>query len=169
MTYAHMTTGTTTFLQNRVEDYDPALFTFMRNRQTTAVYYESTKKSSIFSAGSSFTILKSYLPIPDKGFVIIQHIPVARETNKLFIQKMNDSFDSFTLARGLHAARVLEAKKRNNFAVMMVWENEAAYDEWMNNDRNETDFTSLVRKPTYFVERAFTQTYQIIYDDIHAQ
>src|SRR5699024_7326807 len=119
-TYAHMTTGTTEFLQNRVENHHTVSFTFMRNRQTTAVYYESPKKRSLFSAGLSFTILKSYLPIPDKGFVIMQHIPVAKETNKLFIQKMNDSFDSFTLAKGLIAARVLEAKKRNNFVVMMV-------------------------------------------------
>lgn len=164
-----MTTGTADFLQKRIEKYTQFSFTMMHNMQTTAVYYESTKKRSIFAAGSSYSIMKSYLPIPDKGFVVMQYIPVAKDTEKVFVQKLDESFDSFTLATGLIAARVLQTKKRDTFQIMMIWKSEADFEIWKKSKSTQTDFTTLVRKPTYFVERAFTQTYHIMEDPLQTQ
>lgn len=163
--YAFTTTGTTDFLQKLTDKHHEYEFTFMKNRQTTAVYYESEHKKRIFAAGSQFTIIKQYLPIPTNGFVVMQTIPVARESRKIFIEKMERTFDTFTLAKGLNAARVLLAKRKNSFQIFMVWENEAMYDDWTDNAVKGTDFSALVRKPTYFTERAFTQTYRIIEDE----
>src|SRR5699024_4365930 len=160
--YAFTTTGTTDFLKKLTDKHREHEFTFMKNRQTTAVYYESESKKRIFVAGSQFTIVKQYLPIPTSGFIVMQTIPVAHESRKIFIEKMERTFDTFTLARGLKAARVLQAKRKNSFQIFMVWDSEGMYDDWIDNTEKATDFSALVRKPTYFTDRAFTQTFQIL-------
>lgn len=163
--YAFTTTGTTDFLQKIIARHHEYDFLLMKNRQTTAIYYESEKRKSIFAAGSTYSVMKDYLPIPEKGFVVMQTIPVARDSRKVFVEKLNRTFDTFTLAEGLIAARVLQAKKKDTFVIFMVWEKESLYDTWKDSEEDETDFAELVRKPTYFAERSFIQTYHIIEED----
>jgi len=54
--YAFMTTGTSHFLKKITDKHPNIDFYFMRSGTSTLVYYENTKKKSIFVSGRTFSV-----------------------------------------------------------------------------------------------------------------
>ncbi|HLR64057.1 MAG TPA: hypothetical protein VK075_01375 [Pseudogracilibacillus sp.] len=165
MKYAYTTTGTTHFLQSLTEKHAQHDYTFMKNINNTLVYYETSTKRSIFTAGNKYDILHAYRSLPNQGFVVIQHIPIAKDALKSFQSKLTHTFENVTLTSGLECARILKVRRKSECHIFTFWEKEADYDLWLKEQNDQDPFLSLVRQPAYFAERAFKSRYYILSDE----
>src|SRR5699024_12286421 len=82
--YGFMTTGTAAFLHQLMEKQPKKEFQFMRSGTKALLYYEDTKKKSIFVSVRSGEILFNTSLFASKGFVVIYHIPVPHEETAVF-------------------------------------------------------------------------------------
>src|SRR5699024_12678758 len=82
--YAHMTTGTLSFLQKIVSKHALSNYFFMQQGLNTSIYYESNRKKTIFSSGRSYYILFSKGELIDKGYSTLDYIPVTDDSGKIF-------------------------------------------------------------------------------------
>src|SRR5699024_4429773 len=85
--YSFTMTGTTDFLKQVAEKYPHKTFYFMRNGGTTLVYYEDTNPKSIFVSGKSYQIQYGDSELVDKGFVVLDFIPITDEEGSYFEEK----------------------------------------------------------------------------------
>src|SRR5690625_785681 len=82
--YAHMTTGTLSFLQKIVSKHALSNYLFMQKGLNTAIYYESNRKKTMFSSGRSYDIRFSKGECIDKGYITLDNIPVTDDSVKIF-------------------------------------------------------------------------------------
>src|SRR5699024_3294816 len=155
MKYAYTTTGTTHFLQSLTEKHAQHDYTFMKNINNTLVYYETSTKRSIFTAGNKYDILHAYRSLPNQGFVVIQHMPIANDALKSSQPKLTDTFDYGTLAAVLECARIFEVRRTRVCHIFTFWEKDADYDVSLQEHNEQDPFLWLVRQPASFAESAF--------------
>lgn len=165
--YAHITTGTLSFLKT-LENKNPSIrFLYMQQGLTTSAYYESNKKKSVFSTGRSYQIVSETGHLTHTGYVTLDNVPVTDDSIKSFEMQFKDNnLPAFSMP-GFVAYRLLKPQKGNMYTLFYVWESERYYKYWKESDeykafikKNET------RLPAYFANRPFTQTYKIIEEDI---
>ncbi len=163
--YGFMTTGTTHFLKKLIKSHQTTTFYLMKYAGTTLVYYEHTKKRSIFVSGKTFKIIKQYGQLEQSGFVSMHHVPVMDDVKTIFEEKMVAPFQQMETTNGVTSIRFLQPTKGNTYVIFIVWNSEKAFQQWT---REKIDFSSIVRQPAYFGERAFTQTYRMLKEDDEA-
>src|SRR5690625_7085312 len=89
--YAHMTTGTLSFLQKIVSKHALSNYFFMQQGLNTSIYYESNRKKTIFSSGRSYDILFSKGEFIDKGYITLDNIPVTDDSVKILEDQFIDN------------------------------------------------------------------------------
>src|SRR5690625_1039986 len=111
--YAHMTTGTLSFLQKIVSKHALSNYFFMQQGLNTSIYYESNRKKTIFSSGRSYDILFSTGEFIDKGYITLDNIPVTEDSVKIFEAQFKDNnLPAFSMP-GFVAYRLLKPLKGN--------------------------------------------------------
>src|SRR5699024_11707716 len=80
--YAHMTTGTLSFLQKIVSKHALSNYFFMQQGLNTSIYYESNRKKTIFFSGRSYDILFSTGEFIDKGYITLDNISITEDSVK---------------------------------------------------------------------------------------
>lgn len=164
--WAFMTTGTAHFLKDLTESHPEINFHFMRSGVSTLVYYESKKKKSIFVSGRSFNILKNDGVLNEKGFVVMDFIPVTEEGMDIFEEKTKQQFSIIENTNGLITLKLLKQLKKNTYVILSQWETERHYKNWQKSDEYEqANFANLARLPAYFAERPFTSTYYMVKEE----
>lgn len=164
--WAFMTTGTIPVLQKITEQYDDITFHYMRNGRSTLVYYESERKKGVFASGRAYALLHNSGQLNEKGFVVMEHIPVVEDAQDLFENNMQAFLPKLARAYGLHAIKFLKATKGLTYCMVTQWKSEEAYRTFESSSMH--DFyqdAKLARKPAYFAERPFTSVYYMIEED----
>lgn len=164
--YAFMTTGTSHFLKKITDKHPNIDFYFMRSGTSTLVYYENTKKKSIFVSGRTFSVLYQSGDIFNKGFIVMQHVPVTEDGMKIFEEKVKNELPMFQAQEALIATRLLKQLKSRQYIILTQWRTEDEYIKWEKSDQHEKfDFSKKARLPAYFAERPFTSSYTMIKDN----
>src|SRR5690625_4854965 len=110
--WAFMTTGTQDFLEKLMERHPSIRHYFMKDGANTLVYYEDTKKKSIFVSGRRFEILYKKADIWNLGFIAMEHIPVDKQSAQLFESRFEEHFSILNDLGELLSARLLKDRKR---------------------------------------------------------
>lgn len=164
--WASFTSGTYHFLQELTQKHRQTDFYFMRNNQSTLVYYEHKQKKSIFVSGKTFSILQTAGPIQAKGFITMEHIPVTDDGVKLFQDRLASLFPELVDRSGVTAMRALKGVKKQEFVIMTQWKNERYEQLWKESPfHKEQDLRQFTRLSAYFAERPFTNEYYMIEKD----
>lgn len=164
--YAHMTTGTLSFLQKIVSKHALSNYFFMQQGLNTSIYYESNRKKTIFSSGRSYDILFSKGEFIDKGYITLDNIPVTEDSVKTFEAQFKDNnLPAFSMP-GFVAYRLLKPLKGNMYTILYAWESEMYYKYWKESEEYKRFLAQTeTRLPAYFADRPFTQTFTIVEED----
>lgn len=164
--YAFTTTGTTEFLEKLMLRHPKIVYKLMRGNNTTLVYYEGSKKRSIFASGTGYEILFQHKPIWEFGFVAMEHIPVLEESIPLFEGNFAREYDAIKNIPTLLSARLLKEIKSTNYLFITQWESEAHYEDWKKGEEiKQSFFANKTRLSTYFANRPFTNKYHLIKEE----
>lgn len=160
--FASITTGTTKFLKNFIESHQKIDFYLMKHGATTLIYYEHKRKKSVFVSGKSYSIIKQHGQVQQIGFVSMHHVPVMDDVKTIFEEKISAPLETMKQVTGVSAIRLLQPIKNNTYVIFIIWNSEKNFQRW---ERTKMDFSTLVRQPAYFGERAFTQTFRMLKED----
>jgi heme-degrading monooxygenase HmoA len=159
---AFMTTGTAHFLKDITAKHQKKDFYFMKSGMSTLVYYEDDKKKSIFVSGRTYDIIHEIGGIKHTGFVIMHHIPVSEEEMPLFEERTKRLLTSIQQTNGVQSGKLLRQDKSNQYVVMMQWPTERDYTLWQKQADHELAFSKNMKLPAYFMDRPFTNSYQML-------
>lgn len=161
--YAHITTGTLSFLQTLVNKHPSIDYLFMQQGLSTSAYYESNDPKTIFSTGRSYEIISKIGNLINQGYITLDNIPVTGDSIKSFEEQFTDrNIPAFSMP-GFVAYRLLKPLKGNMYTLLYAWESEMYYKYWKESDEYKAFYEKTkTRLPAYFADRPFTQTYTII-------
>src|SRR5690625_464988 len=141
------------------------IFYFMKNA-ATVVYYEHSKRKSIYSSTIRFSIIKQFNTIEKKGFVTMEHIPVTGDGAQMFEEQVIQAFPILVNRSGVVAMRFLKQWKRHHYVLFTQWKTEKFAEKWRRSDEfSAFDFKSNVRTQAYFPERPFQNDYYMIEEE----
>ncbi|HLR54241.1 MAG TPA: antibiotic biosynthesis monooxygenase family protein [Pseudogracilibacillus sp.] len=168
--YSFTTTGTTDFLKQVAEKYPHKTFYFMRNGGTTLVYYEDTNPKSIFVSGKSYQIQYGDSELVDKGFVVLDFIPITDEEGSYFEEKAKKQLNELAKDPGVTAVKLLSEKGNNTFVILTQWKTEEHHARWKKmSTKQELNFAKSAKLPAYFLERPFTHHYYMLNNEADEQ
>ncbi|CAG9609267.1 antibiotic biosynthesis monooxygenase family protein [Pseudoneobacillus rhizosphaerae] len=122
--YIYITTGTYEFLRIIKEKHPNDSFLLMENMEHALLLHE-TNGVTVFKTSRNYEVFESNGPIPEKGFVALNHVPITEEGKPLFehhIKKL--------LGLGMNSIRMLRPLKSNVYIILTIWENELAFKTW---------------------------------------
>lgn len=165
--YAHMTTGTFSFLKTLINKDTSISPLFMQQGLNTTAYYESNSKKSTFSTGRSYEIIYQVGHLKQEGYITLDNIPVTDDSIKSFEMQFKDDFIPAFSMPGFVGYRLLKPLRGNMYTLLYAWESERYYKYWKESDEYKIFLQkSETRLPAYFANRPFTQTYTLIDEDI---
>ncbi|SRR5699024_9510341 len=160
-----MTNGTLNFLKSLNKKHPNIHFYFMNNGTSTVVYYEGNHKN-VFSSGRTYNVLTSKGDIQDKGFIVMNNIPVAEEEHPVFEDRFKNRQNGVETMPGFQAFRLLSPAKGNTYIVLTQWASEQDFENWKKSDQfAKAHQEKTTKPPAYFLERPFITSYQMIDPD----
>jgi len=161
---AFMTIGTLSFLQQLTKKHPSTNIYLMNHTEenSSLAYYEGIGKN-IFTAGKTYDILLTTKELRESGFVIMHNIPITKENQPIFEERMEKALNTIEKIPGFYAGRLLKHIKKHHYVVLTQWASLHDFDRWKTSDT----FIALSTKhmqPAYFASRAFTTSY-IMYDE----
>ncbi|MGM8212048.1 antibiotic biosynthesis monooxygenase family protein [Virgibacillus sp. W0430] len=162
---AYMTTGTIDFLKQLERKYKAIPFHFMSNPNGALAYYEG-KGKSVFQSGRTYHVLLSKGEISEKGYVVMNNIPVTEEGRPVFEDLFDKRQNEMDKVPGFHAFRLLQPNRGNTYVVFTQWSSEVDYLNWKDSDAFKNSHSEhAVKPPAYFADRPFVSTYDMIAED----
>src|SRR5699024_11579408 len=109
------------------------------------LYYEDTKKKSIFVSGRSGEILFNTSLFASKGFVVMYHIPVPQEETAVFEYKIKSRLKRIADHPNVNAIRFLNENKFIYYIIILQWKKEREYNHCIkiSSDKN-SKFLNIV-------------------------
>lgn len=159
---AYMTIGTYDFLAKLQEKHPKIPFYFMAGSSGTLAYYEGSHKN-IFAAGRAYEILETSGDIKEKGFVVMNNIPVTDEGTAMFEERFKQRQSELDKTAGFQAFRLLRPKKGNTYVAVTQWVSETDFDNWKNSDAFKKQHQAGPAKPpAFFADKPFITSYLMI-------
>jgi heme oxygenase (mycobilin-producing) len=157
---AYMTNGTIDFLMKLSNKYPAIKFHFMAGPSNDVAYYEGTKQK-VFQAGRSYDVLIQSGDIQEKGYVVMNNIPVTDEGKPVFEYNFKKRKGEVDNKVGFQAFRLLKPIKGNTYVVFTQWYSANSYEQWKNSEEFQNAHSGT-KPPAYFAERPFVNTYNMI-------
>jgi|SRR5699024_9795199 len=167
--WAFMTTGTYSFLKQLEESKPKIDFHFMKSDAHVLMYYESERKKSVFAAGRSYEVLFQSGSVAEKGFVVMNNIPVTDDNRPVFEDRFKNRSRKIEVMPGFVAFRLLKPLKGSTYIVLTQWRTKKDYDLWTESEQFKQAHDNKMRQPAYFGDRPFLHTYYLIEDEEESQ
>ncbi len=131
----YMTTGTYTFLKTIKEKHANETIFLMQNGQTALLLHETSGKT-VFASPRRYEVVDGKGTIQNKGFVVMNHIPVTEEGRPLIEYRFKNQVGVIENEPGFIAIRVLRPIKSDTYVILTIWKKESDFNNW-------TDFKSF--------------------------
>jgi heme oxygenase (mycobilin-producing) len=155
-----ITTGTLDFLKKIENKYPMETLVTMANVSGALLLHETNGKT-IFNVPRGYEVLDTAGEIKDKGFVVMNNIPVTDEGRPLFEQEYKNRAQSLSKDAGFIAARVLRPMKSNTYVTLTIWENESDFQ----NSKNLNNFSEILDQKELGIDtgsKPYTTQYTIV-------
>ncbi|WP_284139476.1 MULTISPECIES: antibiotic biosynthesis monooxygenase [unclassified Virgibacillus] len=159
---AFMTNGTYHFLKKLQDNHPHFHLYFMRNDSSTLAYYEADNKQ-LFAAGRAYDILLSVGTLNEKGYIVMNNIPVTEDGQPVFENRFKKRQHDIIAFPGFQAFRLLKPVKGNTYVVLTQWASENDFENWKNSEQFQEAHQG--RKPAYFADRPFLTNYHMIKEE----
>ncbi len=125
----YMTTGTYTFLKTIKEKHANEIIFLMQNGQTALLLHETSGKT-VFASPRRYEVVDGKGTIQNKGFVVMNHIPVTEEGRPLIEYRFKNQVGVIENEPGFIAIRVLRPIKSDTYVILTVWKKESDFNNW---------------------------------------
>ncbi|WP_100011418.1 antibiotic biosynthesis monooxygenase family protein [Lentibacillus sediminis] len=159
---AYMTIGTQDFLKKLQEKHEEIPIYLMNSTSGSLAYYESEEKN-IFSSGKAYDIVLESGQMEEKGYVVMNNIPVTDEGRKPLEERFRERKGTIEQTPGFQAFRFLRPQKGNTYVVLTQWASANDFENWKNSDQFKKAHKGQQKvKPTaYFPDKPFVTTYHM--------
>lgn len=127
----YITTGTFDFLQQLKEKHSNETIFLMQNGENTLLLHE-TEGKTVFSAPRGYEVVDGKGTIEQKGFVVMNNIPVTDEGRPVLEYRFKNRAGLIEKEPGFIAIRVLRPIKSDTYIILTVWEKESDFNKWTN-------------------------------------
>lgn len=159
-----MTTGTLDFLIKIANNYSDEKMLTMVNENGALLLHES-KNDTVFNQPRRYEVIESVGELVNKGFVVMNNIPVTEEGRPLFEHQFKNRSGKLETQAGFTALRVLRPSSSNTYVILTIWENETSYQHWKSTDSFKDSHTTNVSvnktQPKIFESASYISTYTI--------
>lgn len=129
--YIYMTAGTIDFLRTIKNKYPNEKMMTIENEDGALLLHE-TGGDTVFKEPRKYEILDSVGTIGDKGFVVMNNIPVTDEGRPIFEYRFKNRAKQIENETGFIAIRVLRPLSSSTYIIMTVWDDENSFKNWKN-------------------------------------
>jgi heme oxygenase (mycobilin-producing) len=160
--YLYMTTGTSNFLKIIKEKNPKESLLLMENTEHALLLHE-TNGPTIFKTSRKYEIFEAvgHLEL-EKGFVAMNHVPVAEEGKPLFEHHIKKKF-----GLGVNSLRMLRPINSDVYIILTIWENELSFKTWQKTKAYTDAFVGvnsnigIAAKTNLFSSNPYIATYYI--------
>lgn len=162
-----MTIGTLRFLKQLIQKHPSIHFYLMNNilEMSSLAYYEGRGKS-VFTSGQRYNIFLTSGDLQEKGFVVMNHLPIAKEGQPLFEDRFKKRQGHIETMPGFQAFRLLKPIRGNNYIILTQWASQADFETWKTSDEFlNSHHQSAIKPPAYFASHPFTTSFRMAEED----
>ncbi|WP_077623117.1 antibiotic biosynthesis monooxygenase family protein [Sediminibacillus massiliensis] len=162
----YMTHGTFDFLLKQKQKHTQEKIFLMQANDSTLAYQESEGKS-VFEEPRKYESFVSDGSIQEKGFVVMNNIPVTDEGRPIFETQFKSRAGSMAEVEGFQALRVLRPLHGNKYIVFVQWDKEESYKKWKNSQSFQKAHSSgkAKERPPYHAGPSYTNEYHMVDPD----
>ncbi|MCM3739561.1 antibiotic biosynthesis monooxygenase [Oceanobacillus luteolus] len=158
---AHMTKGTIDFLQKLAEKNPDQNIKLMQSNEGGLAYYEHNPKK-LFQSGRTFEILEETGVILQNGYVVMNNIPVAEESQPIFEDRFKKRKQAVENMPGFQAFRLLRPEKGEIYVVLTQWATKKHFEDWKASDVfSEAHKNEAVKSSSYLFKNAYVADYMM--------
>jgi heme oxygenase (mycobilin-producing) len=171
----YITHGTYDYLKKLKDMNENENMLLLQNEDTTYLFHE-TLGESVFKEPQRYEAVdQSGNLVFDRGFAVINFIPVTEEGRPLFEYRFKNRAGQIENEPGFVAMRVLRPISSDTYAIFTLWEDENAFTNWQNSKSFEkahakkktSDESSSAnnKHPQIFPRPSYVKKYNVIKGD----
>ncbi|MEJ8766494.1 antibiotic biosynthesis monooxygenase [Oceanobacillus sp. HCA-5259] len=162
---AYMTNGTIDFLLQMEKKHEELDLKLMENNAGGLLYYEHPTKE-IFQSGRKYEILEATGEIQQRGYVVMNNIPVAEESRALFEDRFKRRKHSVEAMPGFQAFRVLRPYKGTTYVILTQWSSKKDFEYWKaSGEFQEAHELDQVKPSSYLFKNTYLATYDMYVEE----
>lgn len=129
----YLTSGTADFMESLRKKRANEQIIIMHGEGNTVLLHE-TEGKSVFATPRTFEVLDAVNDLQQKGYFVMNNIPVSEEGRALFEQRFANRAGNVDEASGFIAYRLLRPVKHETYIVLTQWAGPASFELWQSSD-----------------------------------
>lgn len=160
-----MTNGTIDFLLKMEQKHEELELKLMENNAGGLLYYEHPRKE-IFQSGRKYEVLEATGKIHERGYVVMNNIPVAEESRALFEHRFKQRKQSVASMPGFQAFRVLRPLKGTTYVILTQWAKKKDFEYWKSSSEfQKAHELDQVKPSSYLFKNTYIATYDMYIEE----
>lgn len=153
----YMTSGTPEFMQSIKKKHPNEALFLLHGTGNSVLIHESSNKT-VFQVPRKYEILESVGQFSQKGYFVLQHIPITDEGKSIFEHKYTNLGSTAQSEPGFIALRVLKPIKSDTYIILTEWSGPNSYEIWEKSVN--LDFNMVTDKQNLFISAPYIATYK---------
>lgn len=154
-----MTSGTPEFMKSIQKKYPNEKIFLLHGTGNSVLLHETTGKS-IFQVPRKFEVMEAHGKFSEKGFFVLQHIPVSDEGRPIFEFQYTSLTNTVQNEPGFIALRVLKPFKSDTYIILTEWTGPNSFEVWQK--QLQLDFSHIADKQNIFTSAPYVTNYKSI-------
>ncbi|TQR19040.1 antibiotic biosynthesis monooxygenase family protein [Psychrobacillus vulpis] len=155
----YMTSGTPEFMESLKAKYAKEDMYHLHGLGNSVLIHETSGKS-FFQAPRKFEVMETLGQLSEKGYFVLQHVPVSEEGRPIFEYKYTHLTSTIEREPGFIALRVLKPIKSDTYIILTQWTGSNSFDVWQKSVA--FDFDKIADKQKLFTSAPYISTYKSI-------
>ena len=127
--YIYMTSGTPEYMKRIKSKYPNEQMYLLHGIGNSLLIHETLGKTA-FQVPRKFEVLETYGTFAEKGYFVLQHIPISDEGSPLFESKYTNLSTTVEKEPGCIALRVLKPIKSDTYIILTEWSGPNSFEVW---------------------------------------
>ncbi|KQL33244.1 antibiotic biosynthesis monooxygenase [Psychrobacillus sp. FJAT-21963] len=153
----YITSGTPEFMDS-IKKKHPKEDLFLLHGVGNSVLIHETSGKSVFQVPRKYEILESYGRFSEKGYFVLQHIPLSDEGRPIFEYQYTKLTETVEKEPGFIALRVLKPLKSDTYIILTEWSGPNSFEVWKKS--NPLNFDHVADKQKIFTSAPYVSTYK---------
>ena len=165
--HIYLTSGTAEFME-QVKNKYPKEHMILIHGEGNSVLIHETEGKSVFATPRKFEVLDSTNDLEDRGFFVLNNIPVTDEGRPVFEHRFLNREGTVENEPGFIAFRLLRPLNGDTYIVLTQWNGPHSFEAWKRSqafksahaDRKEATTTGI-RQQNIFSAASYVSTYTV--------
>lgn len=158
----YITSGSPEFMETIKLKYKKEHMYLLHGTGNSVLIHETPAKT-VFQVPSKYEVLEAYGEFSEKGYFVLQYIPLSEEGRPIFEYKYTNLTATAQNEPGCIALRVLKPIKSDTYIILTEWSGPNSYEIWAKSV--SFDFTNIADRQQFFTSAPYMKTYQSILEE----